>query len=153
MASEEFRPMIWGKYSKPSHKFWRSVGGGNSSIIELRSLCPAASACRVLLVFPVFFSRTTFQELLLSHFYVIWFYGLWFDLSLPFWCPFQIDAAIVRVMKTRKTLGHKLLVQELMVQLKFPIKAGDLKKRIESLIEREYLERDPNDLNVYNYLA
>ena len=30
---------------------------------------------------------------------------------------------------------------------------SDLKKRIESLIEREYLERDPRDPNIYNYLA
>ena len=34
----------------------------------------------------------------------------------------QIDAAIVRVMKTRKTLSHKLLISELMTQLKFPMK-------------------------------
>lgn len=54
----------------------------------------------------------------------------------------QIDAATVRVMKTRKTLSHKLLIGELMQMLKFPIKGSDLKKRIESLIDREYLERD-----------
>lgn len=60
----------------------------------------------------------------------------------------QIDAAIVRVMKTRKTLSHKLLVQELLIQLKFPIRAQDLKKRIESLIDREYLERDEQNPNV-----
>ncbi|KAK9823559.1 hypothetical protein WJX72_003747 [[Myrmecia] bisecta] len=66
---------------------------------------------------------------------------------------YQIDAAIVRIMKTRKTLSHKLLVSELLVMLKFPIKASDLKKRIESLIDREYLERDEANQNVYNYLA
>lgn len=60
----------------------------------------------------------------------------------------QIDAAIVRVMKTRKTLSHKLLVQELLIQLKFPMRAQDLKKRIESLIDREYLERDEQNPNV-----
>ena len=60
----------------------------------------------------------------------------------------QIDAAIVRIMKTRKTLSHKLLVSELMVQLKFPVRGADLKKRIESLIDREYLERDSADPNV-----
>ena len=49
----------------------------------------------------------------------------------------QIDAAIVRIMKTRKSLSHKLLVQELLIQLKFPIRAQDLKKRIESLIDLE----------------
>ena len=60
----------------------------------------------------------------------------------------QIDAAIVRVMKTRKTLSHKLLVGELLVQLKFPMRPPDLKKRIESLIDREYLARDPDEPNV-----
>ena len=60
----------------------------------------------------------------------------------------QIDAAIVRVMKTRKTLSHKLLVAELLQQLKFPIQQSDLKKRIESLIDREYLERAGDNANV-----
>ena len=60
----------------------------------------------------------------------------------------QIDAAIVRVMKTRKSLSHKLLVSELLTQLKFPMKQSDLKKRIESLIDREYLERDRANPNV-----
>lgn len=60
----------------------------------------------------------------------------------------QIDAAIVRIMKTRKSLSHKLLVQELLIQLKFPIRAQDLKKRIESLIDREYLERDEQNPQV-----
>jgi hypothetical protein len=31
--------------------------------------------------------------------------------------------------------------------------APDLKKRIESLIDRDYLERDDADPSVYNYLA
>jgi len=60
----------------------------------------------------------------------------------------QIDAATVRVMKTRKTLSHKLLIGELMQMLKFPIKGSDLKKRIESLIDREYLERDAENPQV-----
>jgi len=66
---------------------------------------------------------------------------------------YQIDAAIVRIMKTRKSLSHKLLIQELINMLKFNIKASDLKKRIESLIDREYLERDKDEPTVYNYLA
>ncbi len=66
---------------------------------------------------------------------------------------YQVDAAIVRIMKSRKTLSHTLLVSELFGQLKFPIKMSDLKKRIESLIDREYLERDTQNSNVLNYLA
>ncbi|ORX91617.1 ubiquitin-protein ligase, cullin 4 [Basidiobolus meristosporus CBS 931.73] len=66
---------------------------------------------------------------------------------------YQVDAAIVRIMKTRKQLSHTLLMNELFEQLRFPVKASDLKKRIESLIDREYLERDKTDTSVYNYLA
>ncbi|KAL5977485.1 Cullin-4 [Asimina triloba] len=58
---------------------------------------------------------------------------------------YQVDAAIVRIMKTRKVLSHTLLITELFQQLKFPIKPADLKKRIESLIDREYLERDKSN--------
>ena len=35
---------------------------------------------------------------------------------------YQIDAAVVRIMKTRKNLTHNLLIQELFDQLKFPVK-------------------------------
>lgn len=61
---------------------------------------------------------------------------------------YQIDAAIVRIMKMRKTLSHKLLVNELATQLRFPFKGIDIKKRIESLIEREYMERTMSDPGV-----
>ncbi|GAB6021134.1 Cullin-4B [Chamberlinius hualienensis] len=65
----------------------------------------------------------------------------------------QIDAAIVRIMKMRKTLTHNLLITELYDQLKFPVRPADLKKRIESLIDRDYMERDKDNANQYNYVA
>ena len=55
--------------------------------------------------------------------------------------------------QTRKTLTHVALVNELMTQLQFEARREDLKKRIESLIEREYLERDKANTATYNYLA
>lgn len=66
---------------------------------------------------------------------------------------YQIDAAIVRVMKTRKEISHNLLMTELLNQLRFASKPTDLKKRIESLIDREYMSRDKNDAQLYHYVA
>lgn len=39
---------------------------------------------------------------------------------------YQIDAAIVRIMKMRKTLSHNLLISELYTQLTFPVKVRDI---------------------------
>jgi DNA-binding MarR family transcriptional regulator len=67
----------------------------------------------------------------------------------------QMDAAVVRIMKARKTMKHAQLVGEVMQQLsaRFKAKPPDIKKRIEALIEQDYLERDAKDRGVYNYLA
>lgn len=65
-----------------------------------------------------------------------------------------IEAAIVRIMKARKVLQHQQLVTEVLSQLAF-FKPNPkvVKRRIEHLIDREYLERDPDTPNMYRYLA
>lgn len=67
----------------------------------------------------------------------------------------QIDAAVVRIMKSRKSLEHNNLVSEVIKQLmsQFAANPASIKKRVESLIEREFLERSTVDIRVYNYLA
>jgi cullin 3 len=66
-----------------------------------------------------------------------------------------VEAAIVRIMKSRKTLEHNNLMAEVVKQLssKFPTEPSFIKKRIESLIEREYIERDKENRRIYHYLA
>lgn len=67
----------------------------------------------------------------------------------------EIEAAIVRIMKARKKLQHNVLVAEVTEQLKarFLPSPVIIKKRIEGLIEREYLARTPEDRKVYTYVA
>ncbi|EYC13421.1 hypothetical protein Y032_0044g981 [Ancylostoma ceylanicum] len=67
----------------------------------------------------------------------------------------EIEAAIVRVMKSRKVLDHNNLITEVTQQLKHRFLPNPIliKKRIESLIERDYLARDAHDLKLYNYVA
>jgi cullin 3 len=67
----------------------------------------------------------------------------------------QIEAAIVRVMKSRRVLGHNLLVGEVtkMLNKRFVPEMGMIKQRIESLIEREFLERDAEDRRKYRYIV
>lgn len=68
---------------------------------------------------------------------------------------YEIEAAIVRVMKARKRMPHSLLIAEVTEQLKsrFLPSPAIMKKRIEGLIEREYLARAPDDRKVLTYVA
>uniref|UniRef100_A0A673IP44 Cullin-3-like n=1 Tax=Sinocyclocheilus rhinocerous TaxID=307959 RepID=A0A673IP44_9TELE len=67
----------------------------------------------------------------------------------------EIEAAIVRIMKSRKKMQHNVLVAEVTQQLKVRFLPSPvvIKKRIEGLIEREYLARTPEDRKVYTYVA
>ena len=61
----------------------------------------------------------------------------------------------MRIMKARRVLDHNSVVAEVSQQLssRFVPNPTVIKKRIESLIEREFLERDSTDRKLYKYLA
>ncbi|CAH0549205.1 unnamed protein product [Brassicogethes aeneus] len=66
-----------------------------------------------------------------------------------------LQAAIVRIMKSRKVLKHNLLIQEVYAQSKvsFAPSVQLIKKCIESLIDKQYIERTPHSSEEYSYVA
>eukprot|EP00388_Colpodella_angusta_P003144 GDKJ01011219.1.p1 GENE.GDKJ01011219.1~~GDKJ01011219.1.p1 ORF type:complete len:1030 (+),score=246.96 GDKJ01011219.1:45-3134(+) len=72
---------------------------------------------------------------------------------------FIIEAIIVKIMKSRKSLNHRQLETEVAKQVLetsgggFELESRQLKMVVESLIERDYLDRDPEDHQLYKYVA
>ena len=67
----------------------------------------------------------------------------------------MIQAAIVRIMKTRKTISHSDLITEVVNQLipRFTPQPKIIKQQIEILIERDYLERSEGKPDYYDYIS
>jgi cullin 4 len=69
---------------------------------------------------------------------------------------FECQAAIVRILKARKKIGHSELISEVIdaTRKRGAMQPGDIKRNIERLIEKEYLERiDPDEGGGYAYVA
>eukprot|EP00760_Papus_ankaliazontas_P029874 PhM_4_TR4506/c0_g1_i1/m.7735/K03869/CUL3; cullin 3 len=66
-----------------------------------------------------------------------------------------VDSVLVRIMKSRRTMEHSNLVSEAIDLLKqrFRPSPDEIKRRIESLIERDYMERSAESRTRYNYLS
>ncbi|XP_065666298.1 cullin-2 isoform X3 [Hydra vulgaris] len=65
------------------------------------------------------------------------------------------QAAIVRIMKSRQILRHNILIQEVIDQsrAKFSPSTQMIKKSIEALIEKNYIERVSGSRDEYSYVA
>ncbi|KAG0280306.1 hypothetical protein BGZ95_010585 [Linnemannia exigua] len=66
-----------------------------------------------------------------------------------------IQASIVRIMKSRRVLSHMQLVQEVIEQCKtrFAPNVPMIKKCIEQLLDKQYIERAENSLDRYVYVT
>lgn len=64
---------------------------------------------------------------------------------------FYLQAVIVRVMKARKQLKHNALIEEVITQSKqrFSPSVSVIKKCIEMLIDKQYLQRNSTDEYIY----
>ncbi|EDW36922.1 GL25796 [Drosophila persimilis] len=66
-----------------------------------------------------------------------------------------LQAAIVRIMKARKVLKHNALIQEVLSlsKVSFTPNIAMIKKCVESLIDKQYIERTANSGDEYSYMA
>jgi cullin 1 len=67
----------------------------------------------------------------------------------------QVQACIVRIMKSRKTLHYNDLIAQTieMLKLQYQPSISFIKQMIEILIEKEYIQRGEVDKNMFTYLA
>jgi len=64
-----------------------------------------------------------------------------------------LDSIMMRIMKSRRTLEHSQLLMETRNQIQlFSPEVSMMKKRIQSLLERDYLRRDETQNHIYHYV-
>ena len=77
------------------------------------------------------------------------FFSLFFSFFADYCSPF------FSIMKARKTMTNQALIQEVISQIstRFMPKIPDIKKAIDVLLEKEYMERVDGAKNMFAYVA
>lgn len=66
----------------------------------------------------------------------------------------ELDAALVRIMKSNRRMDFSDLAKEVRKVIEhFPPSDRQLRQVLDDLIQREYLERDDDKMNIYIYKA
>ena len=68
---------------------------------------------------------------------------------------YAIEAAMIKVMKARRKIDYNSLMAETtrLLSVRFSPEMQQLKVRLETLIERGYIERSEDDKRVFKYVA
>lgn len=67
----------------------------------------------------------------------------------------EVNAAAVRIMKMKRRLSHTELMDEIARSLekRFPLSASTFKKSLNYLLDKEYIQRDPEEISIYHYVS
>lgn len=67
----------------------------------------------------------------------------------------EVNAAIVRILKSRQSIVHRDLISETIKQLQSRFIPSNIliKRQLEDLIDKEYLKRDDENRNLFHYIA
>lgn len=67
----------------------------------------------------------------------------------------ETNAAVVRLLKSHRHLSHNDLTNLVTEEVKnrFPMSSALFKKSMNYLMEKEYVQRDPDDLSMYHYIS
>lgn len=67
----------------------------------------------------------------------------------------EVNAAVVRIMKASQRLNHAELMSKVALELesRFPLSGSTFKKSMNYLLEKEYIQRDPEDISIYHYIS
>lgn len=67
----------------------------------------------------------------------------------------EVNAAIVRILKSRQSIMHRDLIVEVVKQLQSRFIPSNvlIKQQLEDLIDKEYLKRDDDNRNLFHYIA